>query len=182
MIYDMKSKELNIIINELCRTSDCISDAQIHHLIHQIRSHARIFVHAAGRSGLMLRAFAMRLMQMGLQSFVVGETTTPAIGSGDLLFLASASGTTRSVCEYAEYAKKNSIDTVVITANGNSPLCTFPEPTVLIHAGSKISSLDSSIQPMGSLFEQMLLLLSDAVILCMDSDTEEMNARHANLE
>lgn len=54
----------------------------------------RVFVHGAGRSGLALQMTAMRLMHVGLQVHVVGETTTPAIGEGDLLLTASGSGTT----------------------------------------------------------------------------------------
>ena len=52
----------------------------------------RIIVCGTGRSGLMLKSFAMRLMQIGYISYVVGETITPAIKEGDLLIVASASG------------------------------------------------------------------------------------------
>lgn len=47
----------------------------------------RIFVAGAGRSGFVARAFANRLMHMGLTVFFVGEPTTPAIKAGDLLVI-----------------------------------------------------------------------------------------------
>ena len=43
-----------------------------------VRAHDRVFVGGAGRSGLMLRAFAMRLMQTGREVCVIGETVTPS--------------------------------------------------------------------------------------------------------
>jgi 6-phospho-3-hexuloisomerase len=48
---------------------------------------------------------AMRFMHLGYTVFIVGETNTPAILEGDLLLVASGSGTTSSVVSSAEKAK-----------------------------------------------------------------------------
>lgn len=179
----IKIKELKIILEEINAASSSIDDCQLDQIIESLHNHKRIFLYAAGRSGLIIRTFAMRLMQSGLQCYVIGETTTPSIHSGDLLILASASGTTRSTCEYAEFAKEHHIETCIITANTVSPLCSLFHPAVVLNTGSKNDSSASS-QTMGSLFEQMLLLILDAVILKMNAKKydEDLKRRHANLE
>ncbi len=147
----------------------------------QVQAHARVFVYGAGRSGLMLRAFAMRLAQMGRTAYVVGETTTPAIGEGDLLLLASASGTTHSVCHDAGAARQAGADLFVITATPGSPLTDIRPADILLRTGSKDHPGGSS-QIMGSLFEQALLLFLDLVAAQIPADRAAMRRRHANLE
>ena len=94
--------ELMDIVAELKNASVQMPEEKIDQFIEAVDTHERIFVYGTGRSGLMLKALAMRLMQMGYQSYVVGETTTPSVGKGDLLIVASASGETQSVCSAAE--------------------------------------------------------------------------------
>ena len=101
--------QAQLIINELNQSVKTLSDDDIIDLIQKIQQHKRIFVYGTGRSGLMLKAFAMRLMQLGLNSFVVGETTTPSVQKGDLLILASASGETESVNIMAKSARNKGI-------------------------------------------------------------------------
>ena len=146
-----------------------------------IQAHQRIFFYGAGRSGLMLRALAMRLAQMGRTVYVVGETVTPAIEAGDLLFLASASGATPSVCRCAEAARQAGADLFVISSRSESPLERIHPADIRLDAGEK----DDQPRPgqiMGSLFEQALLLFGDGVILCLSPDAAQMRKNHANLE
>ncbi|MDG9688474.1 SIS domain-containing protein, partial [Streptomyces sp. DH18] len=95
----MELLDINV---ELKNASKQITEEQIDQFIETIDEHKRIFVYGTGRSGLMLKALAMRLMQIGYQSYVVGETTTPSIEKGDLLIVSSASGETQSVCTAAD--------------------------------------------------------------------------------
>jgi 6-phospho-3-hexuloisomerase len=60
---------------------------------------------AAGRTCIKNGSYAMHL---GYTVFIVGETNTPAILEGDLLLVASGSGTTSSVVSSAEKAKVKS--------------------------------------------------------------------------
>ena len=62
------------ILLELARTLHSIDEQQIDKLAVQILEAGAVFVAGAGRSGLMMRAFAMRLMHLGLRAYVVGET------------------------------------------------------------------------------------------------------------
>ena len=149
--------------------------------VHTLCRHDRIFVYAAGRSGLMLKAFAMRLAQMGKTVYVVGETVTPALEQGDLLVLASASGATQSVCRYAQIANTIGADLLVISANADSSLSQIHAADILLPASSKNTAAGSA-QIMGSLFEQALLLLCDGIIAAYPCDRAQMRSRHANLE
>lgn len=178
--------ELTDINEELKRASEQITERQLSDFIKQIDSHKRIFVYGTGRSGLMLKALAMRLMQIGLQSYVVGETTTPSVGKGDLLIVASASGETQSVCSAADDGVRQGADVLVITGTGESTLSKNHEPLIRIEAATKYAESAASKQPLGSLFEQMLLLIFDGVILRMSAGNTDTNKRmaqrHASIE
>lgn len=168
------------ILKELEHTANCLPDDAFDRVIAKLNAHSRIFFTAAGRSGLMLRALAMRLAQMGRCAYVAGETTTPAITEGDLLVAASASGSTRSVCSHVKTAKACGAEVLLITAVEVSPLTEMQPPDVPLRAPSKDSQSDG--QPMGSLFEQALLIFGDALVQRMDTDPKAMRMRHANLE
>lgn len=178
--------QAQLIINELNQSVKTLSDDDIIDLIQKIQQHKRIFVYGTGRSGLMLKAFAMRLMQLGLNSFVVGETTTPSVQKGDLLILASASGETESVNIMAKSARNKGIDLAIICASDTSTLAKLQTPNILLQSGTKFNQSQVSQQPLGSLFEQMLLIIFDTVILVMGKEQNESNndmaQRHASLE
>lgn len=150
-----------------------------------VEAHGRIFVCGAGRSGLMLRAFAMRLAQMGKTVFVVGETVTPSVGGGDLLVAASASGTTAGVLRNAGIALGAGADLFVITASADSPLAAMNTCGCVVLPAATKDRAEGSAQLMGSLFEQALLLFGDAVterLAAASGAAVQMRARHANLE
>ena len=175
-----------VIIKELEQSADRIPEYQISDLIQKIKSHKRIFVYGTGRSGLMLKALAMRLMQICLDAYVVGETTTPSVEKGDLLIVASASGETGSVCMTAQSAKNQGADLVVISSAAESTLKKIQTPNITIESATKFAVSDTSIQPLGSLFEQMLLIVFDAAVLEISREkpgsNDDMAKRHASLE
>ena len=148
----------------------------------------RIFVAGAGRTGLAVKAFAMRLMQFGLSVFVVGETTTPGIRPGDLLFVGSGSGETASLVRMAEKAKAVGASVALVTIFRQSRLGTIADLVVEIPAPTPKASGSQrkSIQPMGSLFEQTLLVFLDIAILELmarkGKSSDAMFELHANLE
>lgn len=172
---------LSIILQELSQAAKAIPAEAISCCTAKIAAHERVFVYGAGRTGLMLKALAMRLMQLGKTVYVVGETITPSIQAGDLLIVASASGTTHSVCHYAAEAIKLQADLLVITAEKKSELAKISAPDVIIPAPTK-HNLASSGQLMGSLFEQMVLIFSDAVTMALAEEKETLSRNHANLE
>ena len=108
--------------------------------VRELLSAERIFVCGLGRSGLMMRAFAMRLMHLGLTSFVVGETTTPSIQEGDLLAVGSGSGETSTPVSIARLAKKAGATVAALTGHRDSTLAQLADVVILIPVrGSPLS-------------------------------------------
>ncbi len=147
----------------------------------------RIFTTGAGRSGLALRMAAMRLMHLGLTVYVAGETTTPAIRAGDLLIVASASGNSASAVHAAEIARKAGAQVLAITTRSDSKLALLASNRVTLEAATKDEyGKRVSEQYAGSLFEQGVLLLFDAIFhgawKAGQLPAEELMQRHANLE
>ncbi len=175
------------VANELVELMDKVDDKQIEEFKKLIESSNRIFTAGMGRSGFMMRGFAMRLMHMGYTTYVVGETTTPAILEGDLLVLGSGSGKTSSLVAMANKAKEMGAKIALISSNDKEGIAEVADCIVKVETQAKDKS-DSgkSIQPMGTLFEQGLLLICDSVILDLmediDTDGAEMYKNHANLE
>ena len=171
---------MNYGIKELGELLEKVPNESLEALAAAVKSHRRVFVYGAGRSGLMLKAFAMRLAQADFTAYVVGETVTPAIGEGDLLVLASASGKTSSVVRYASVAKEYGAEVFAITSSADSPLAAYADGKLLVSAPTKDTAPSGSI--MGTLFEQSVLLLCDAAVPMLCGDAKKMRARHANLE
>lgn len=146
-----------------------------------------IFLLGAGRSGFMIKAAAMRLMHLGYHVYVVGETTTPAIGEGDLLLAASGSGTTGNIVKAAETAIKSGAKVTCFTTNIESPLAKLSHFVMHIPAAGK-QELNETVskQYAGSLFEQAFLLVFDAVVQHIWQNSgvnrDELWKRHANME
>jgi 6-phospho-3-hexuloisomerase len=171
----------------------CVSQVSIESLSRAeslIEVAPRIFVSGAGRSGLCMRALAMRLMHLGKTAFVAGETTTPNIAADDLLIIGSGSGRTAGLVLMAEQARNLGAKLLLFTTHPTSPLADLADHKVIIPAPSLSMAKDgpahTSVQPMGSLFEQSLLILCDSLIvglmLRMGVDAAHMRQRHANLE
>lgn len=139
-----------------------------------------IFVTGQGRSGLIGKAFVMRLMQLGLKGYAVGEVVTPAIKHDDLLVVISGSGETPITLEIVKGAKKQKSKICVITANKKSRIA--KESSLVIEIPCKI---DHKIEPLGSLFEQAALLYLDSVVIGLMKKLRKRSAdlrkKHANL-
>ena len=68
-----------VILDELRQALAALDNESVERLIAAILKARRIFVAGAGRSGLIMRSFAMRLIHLGFDVSVVGETVTPAM-------------------------------------------------------------------------------------------------------
>ena len=145
-----------------------------------LQAHGRVFVCGAGRSGLMVKAFAMRLAQMGRTVYAVGEVVTPAIEAGDLLLVASASGETAGVVRAAQVAKRVGATVYALTAKPSSTRAELADAQILFPAPTKNDAPTRAV--MGTVFEQAVLLFCDAVVAELCTDAGAMRARHANLE
>lgn len=177
------------ITKELSRTLAQISTGDAEKLVNLIMWSKKIFLAGAGRSGLMAKAFAMRLMHMGFVSFVVGETVTPNLEKDDMLLIGSGSGETGSLVSMANKAKQIGAKVALVSIFPRSTIGQMADVVVTISAPTpKVETTTDfkSIQPMGSLFEQSLLVFLDTIILCLmekqGKDSNSMFTKHANLE
>lgn len=178
---------LTMILEENQKLASQIDFEQVAEMIPFIQNAERIFIVGAGRTGLALKAAAMRLMHLGFSVFVVGETTTPAIGKNDLLIAGSGSGTTSSIVKAGEKAVSANAKVITISTTLDSPLAKLSSHVAILPAAQKEDHGGSiSKQYAGSLFEQSVLLLTDALIQTLwkldGTPAEELWKRHANLE
>jgi 6-phospho-3-hexuloisomerase len=182
-------KMLRGIIDELANNAEKVSTDRLEALADAILGAKRIFVAGAGRAGFAARAFALRLMHLGLTVFFVGEPTTPSIGPGDLLVINSGSGETGSLVVMARRAKGFGAKLATATIYPQATVGSLADVVVPIPGAtpkSELADTVKSIQPMGNAFEQMSWLCFDVVIMIlmdrMHKDADEMFRLHANLE
>ncbi|AAL63515.1 6-phospho-3-hexuloisomerase [Pyrobaculum aerophilum] len=157
----------------------------------------KILVVGVGRSGLVGRAFAMRLRHLGARSYVLGETITPSVEEGDLVVAISGSGTTQIVVAAAEAAKKMKARVAAITSYYDSPLGRVADLVVYIPGRTKVAAMDDyfarqilgvhePLSPLGTLFEDTAMVALDAVIAelmkRLGKNEAELAKRHANIE
>ena len=145
----------------------------------------RIFVYGAGRSGLAAKAFAIRLVHLGFQTFVIGETITAPVQKGDLVVIISGSGETMPAVMTAEIANNLGAHVVSITAKKKSEIARFANITLYISSSCNEEER-KRYAPLGTLFEASVWILLDGLIadlLDSKNETEEkMRSRHATLE
>jgi 6-phospho-3-hexuloisomerase len=177
----------SVIPGQIAAVVGRIKKAEVDALVEAILEAETVFIAGAGRSLLMLSAFAMRLVHLGLRAFVVGETSTPAIGADDLLIAGSGSAVTRTTLAMVKAAHERGARVCTITANPDGLIPQASDFVVEIPWPlTKISNGELMPQPPGSLFEQCLLVLGEHIIMrLMDelgTTPQEMRARHSKLE
>lgn len=158
-------------------------------LIKEIDAAPRIFGCATGRSGFILKGFLMRLMHLGLQVYVVGETVTPRLAPGDLLLVISGSGETPQPREVLRRANSVGARTLAITACPESAIGREAQVVLHLPGTTKLALAQepASSQCPGSLFEQAAFLFLEAVVLILyqkrlGQNKSAMLSRHADVE
>ena len=177
------------IVAELGRTLSQVDAGAGEGLAGAIMDAKKILVAGVGRSGFSAKAFAMRLMHMGFDVYVVGETVTPNLEREDLLLVVSGSGETGSLVVMSRKARELGAKLATVTVRPEGTVGQMADLVIQIPAITPKVKGDGSlrtIQPMGSLFEQSVLLFLDAVILRLmelrGDSSDTMYTRHANLE
>lgn len=173
---------------ELTAVAERVDEEAFARVAAELVNAKRIFTLGGGREGLMVRAFTMRLMHLGKQTHWVWDDTTPSIGTGDVLFVATGSCTGGVLIHVAKMAKKHGARVVVVTADNSGPVGQYADVTAFVPAAAYLSKgeLVPSEQMMGSLFEQSLLVLFDSMTIAMrdmlHETVETTEARHRNVE
>ena len=181
---------ITTILKELEQALSLIDEACTNKLLEQIENSGKVFLAGAGRSGLMAKAFCMRLMHMGIDAHVLAETTTSTYEKDDLLILCTGSGETGTLVHYAKKAKNIGGKVACVTIKPESTVGKLADLVVKMPGAVKErkegEEVAVTVQPMGSLFEQSLLLFFDSLILSYmkkhDLKGDVMYGVHANLE
>lgn len=167
------------IAGELSGSISKVDPAELVDLVRAVAGARRVFVTGCGRSGLVARTFAMRLMHLGLDAHVIGETTTPSCGEGDLVIAISGSGEKPTTLLRATEALSFGCRLAAITGNRDAIAWHLSVVKVVIPQAE-------TAQFGGSLFEQSAMAVLDAAIMLLrdrlDVPHEDMRSRHASVE
>ncbi len=189
------------IIEFIRRSLDVVSDeeldAMIDLLVDAYKREARILVMGAGRSGLVGRAFAMRLLHLGYHVAVLGDTIIPRIRRDDIIIAISGSGRTHLIVTAAEAGKAVGAKIVALTSFHDSPLARLADIVVFVPGRTKIAKeedyfarqilgIHEPLAPLGTLFEDTVMVLLDGVVVelmrRLGKTEEDLREIHANIE
>lgn len=187
----MRAKQYTIdILQELLHNAQYIKEEQLLELIDAILEANYIFTAGAGRSGVAMKGFTNRLLHLGLSVSMMGDISSPHSHEGDLVLIGSGSGTTESLVALANKARASGVKIALITMDEESTIAKLADVVVVLPGVSpklKHKGFDiTSIQPMGSAFEQISFITYDGVILAlmerMHETSETMFPRHCDFE
>lgn len=168
-------------ISSVLQATDSSYDVKLTQMLDKA---ARVFVTGAGRSGLVARFFAMRLMHGGYDAYVVGEIVTPSIRKGDLFIVISGSGETETMIAFTKRAKELGAEVVLLTTKSSSTIGDMADFVCQIGTPEQYGKIVG--MPMGTTFELSTLMFLEATVSHIIHEKgipeEEMRTRHANLE
>jgi 6-phospho-3-hexuloisomerase len=194
MMIHTRMEKLAQKIQEQLRAID---QKSIDQFVESLINAKRIFIVGAGRSGLVAKAFGMRLMHLGGTVYVVGEVITPAINKDDLLIVVSGSGQTLSPVVAATIAKEKGVRIVGITSNPDSDIGKLSDVVVQIkgrrsedakrdYEARQLTGDHEPLVPLGTLFELATMVFLDSIIeelmLRYKKSEDELRKLHADLE
>ena len=195
MTINALMKAVDAIVSHVSKVSkEWPSKKEIEELIHHLLFSKRVFVIGAGRSGLVGKAFAMRLMHLDIEVYVVGETITPSIAPGDVLIAISGGGETAYVCSVAKTAKNNGAKVIALTSYPESTLGKIADVEIKgrkeilgeDYITRQISGEHLPLTPLGTLFEVTAMIFLDGIIAELIKRTgkteRDLKIRHTNLE
>ena len=181
------------------KTLSKISHKQVENMINMLlwAKYKHILIIGVGRSGLIGKAFAMRLMHLDFDVYVMGETITPAIGHGDLIIAISGSGTTKLAVTAAEIGKEVGARIIAVTTHPNSDLGKIADHVVQIRGRTKIAKekdyflrqltgVHEPLAPLGTIFELSTMIFFDSLIAelinRLGKSEGELRRKHATIE
>ena len=189
---------IEAILDNIHDAEEYLVEEDIAKFIEVITTADNIFVTGAGRSGLAAKAFAMRLMHLGLSSYVVGETISPAINAGDCILAISGSGETNTIVTAARISKKRGAKVLALTSYPESSLGQLADGLIRVKGRTKVDVDDenylkrqikgnyTSLTPLGTAFELTSLVFLDGLVSelmeTMGKTEEDLKNRHTVLE
>lgn len=149
--------------------------------VEAVCSAKHVFVYGVGRSGLAARAFAMRLVQLGIDCYFIGETITPVVHEGDAVLIVSNTGATMSANQVANIARRVGATVISVTGIRGSKLAHASNTVLLLQTNGGVEQ--ARLAPLGTLFENACLVLLDGIVAQvmerLRQSEADMRARHA---
>ena len=195
---EIMKTSIKAILNNIESAEEYLDEKAIDEFENIIIGAKNIFVTGAGRSGLAAKAFAMRLMHLGLSAYVVGETISPAIYEDDCIIAISGSGETNTIVSAAKIAKNRGSKVLALTSYPESSLGQLADSYILVKGRTKKEVDDenyikrqihgnyTSLTPLGTAFELTTLVFLDAIVSelmeKMQQTESDLKARHTVLE
>ena len=194
----LMKESIGAILDNIQTAQKYLNEEDIKEFINILINSKNIFVIGAGRSGLAGRAFAMRLMHLGLSSYVVGETISPAIYEDDCILAISGSGETNTCVNAAKISKDRGAKVLALTSNPDSSLGKLADSLIYVQGRTKqevddedylkrqIKGNYTSLTPLGTAFELKSLIFLDGLVcelMHVLGETEsDLKSRHTVLE
>lgn len=150
------------IINQTSKMLEESRSQNVVEAVEMVTRAKKTFVYGVGRSGLVSRAFAMRLVQLGLEVYFVGETITPIVEADDLVIIVSNTGATMSAIQTANIARRVGAKVLTITGNSTSKLAHASNLVICI--AEDRNQHTAKFAPLGTLFEVATLLFLDGMV------------------
>lgn len=195
---DLMKSSIDAIIANIRKAEEYLNEEDIETFKNIITESKNVFVIGAGRSGLAAKAFAMRLMHLGISAYVVGETISPAIYSDDCIIAISGSGETNTIVSAARISKERGAKVLALTSYPESTLGKLADCIILVKGRTKLEADDenymkrqikgnyTSLTPLGTAFELTTLVFLDAMVSelmeMMHQTESDLKARHTVLE
>ncbi|WP_407411663.1 6-phospho-3-hexuloisomerase [Methanobrevibacter sp.] len=195
---EIMKTSIKAILDNIESAQDFLDEKAIDEFEDVIINAKNVFVTGAGRSGLAAKAFAMRLMHLGLSAYVVGETISPAINEGDCIIAISGSGETNTIVSAANIAKNRGSKVLAVTSYPDSTLGQLADGYLFVKGRTKQEVDDenymkrqihgnyTSLTPLGTAFELTTLVFLDAIVSelmeKMEQTESDLKARHTVLE
>jgi 6-phospho-3-hexuloisomerase len=195
---EIMKTSIKAILENIEKAQDFLDEKAIDEFEDIIIAANNVFVTGAGRSGLAAKAFAMRLMHLGLRAYVVGETISPAINEDDCIIAISGSGETNTIVSAAKISKNRGAKVLALTSYPESTLGQLADSYILVKGRTKKEVDDenymkrqihgnyTSLTPLGTAFELTTLVFLDAIVSelmeKMEQTESDLKARHTVLE
>ena len=189
---------INAILDNIEGAVEFLDEKNVEDFENIIIEAKNVFVTGAGRSGLAAKAFAMRLMHLGVSAYVVGETISPAIYEDDCIIAISGSGETNTIVSAVKIAKNRGSKVLAVTSYPESTLGQLADTCLLVKGRTKKEVDDenymkrqihgnyTSLTPLGTAFELTTLVFLDAIVSelmeKMHQTESDLKARHTVLE
>jgi 6-phospho-3-hexuloisomerase len=172
---------------ELAEAASRIDEASLDAAARDIAGAGRVMLHGCGREGLMMRALAMRLHHLGLTVCMQGDMTAFPVGPGDLFLCAAGPGELATASALCGVARAAGARVLVVTAEPDGATAALADRLLVLPAQTmaRDPGTDTGL-PMGSLFEGVMFIALEALVLrlrdLLGESAASMRARHTNME